>query len=104
MDDATDALMKYLRADSIDRGFVEGIATAAVALVSNLIGTNTVPEHVSHEAILLTGANLWSKRVAQSEIQGLMDPNLSAIPARPALDPLAQARPLLAPYLGPGIA
>lgn len=104
MDETTAALMAYLRADSIDRAFVEGIAIAAVALVSDLIGSNKVPEKVTHEAIMLTGANLWSKRVAQSEVQGLMDPNLSAIPARPALDPLAQARPLLAPYLGPGIA
>lgn len=54
--------------------------------------------------MLVTGANLWSRRRRLAEASVGMDGQIVATPERPTRDPLDAARHILAPLLGPGIA
>lgn len=97
-------LAEYVRAADKDGAFVLACERAAEALVANLIGAAQVPDEVREHAVLATGANLYSRRLNQTELNNYANGLVQPLPQRPALDPLTPARGILAGHLGPGIA
>ena len=97
----TEALIEYVGADASQTAFVESCVDAAVALVSQFVGSSDVPAGVLERAILEVGSEMFHRRnapngVAQFAVDG------SAI--RVARDPMVGAYPLLARYVGGGFA
>lgn len=101
---SADDLAQYVRAADADMPRIRQLYDAATDMVGKLIGNSDVPAPVLDQAVLATGANLFARRTAQTELGGYDNGLLQPIPQRPALDPLTPARNMLAPYLGPGIA
>ncbi|MGM7677577.1 hypothetical protein [Microbacterium sp. A94] len=75
----------------------------AEALISQHVGAASVPAVVLKRATLEVGSELYHRRKAPNGIAQFATPEASS-PARIARDPLVGAYPLLAPWLGRGIA
>ena len=101
---SAEALAQYVRAPERDMARVGELYDAALDMVERLTGDAAVPSTVREQAVLATGANLYARRTAQTDLSGYDNGLLQPMPQRPALDPLTPARSMLAPYLGPGIA
>ncbi|WP_165217245.1 hypothetical protein [Schaalia sp. ZJ1691] len=97
-------LADYVRADPRDAAFVTECEQTASELVTRRVGGAAVPESVLHAAVMEVGANLFQRRISRTGQSSFTDPETMGNPHLPALDPLTPAWPLLAPYLGPGIA
>lgn len=77
----------------------------AHALVSRHVGTSPVPAEVQDRAVIeVAGELFWRKQARGGALQfdGGADAGVELV--RLANDPLRTARPLLAPFLGGGIA
>lgn len=85
-----------------DSDYVEQCVAEAKEMVANHIGKATVPTSIVDRAELEVGAELFHRRQSRNGIAGL--DGVDAAPMRIARDPMKAAAPLLAPYLGPGIA
>ena len=84
---------------------VHECATEAVDIVEHYTaGTRGIPESVLIRAAIEVAADLYHRRTARNGIAGFEDSELGAAPMRINRDPLAAARPILAPFLGPAIA
>ena len=82
--------------------FVNECAAEAVDLVEHFIGsTRGIPERVLTRAALEVAADLYHRRTARN---GFDESEVGSSPMRINRDPLAPARPILAPFLGPAIA
>lgn len=85
--------------------FVQECATEAVDIIEHYtVGTKGIPESVLIRAAIEVAADLYHRRTARNGIAGFEDSELGAAPMRINRDPLAAARPILAPFLGPAIA
>lgn len=85
--------------------FVNECATEAVDLIEHYTaGTRGIPESVLLRATIEVAADLYHRRTARNGIAGFDDSELGAAPMRINRDPLAAARPILAPFLGAAIA
>lgn len=103
--DITTALAPFVGAKAADP-FVISCAGAAVDLVTAYAGRdlNHVPEHVLARAMVEVGADLFHRRAARNGVVAFDDSEMAASPIRIGRDPLAAARPILAPYARIGIA
>ena len=85
--------------------FVQECATEAVDIIEHYtLGTRGIPESVLIRAAIEVAADLYHRRTARNGIAGLDDSELGASPMRINRDPMATARPILAPFIGPAIA
>jgi len=92
-----------------DSEFIAECEAAAEGMVAQLLpvppdALNAEALALRRHAVLVTGANLWSRRRRLAEAGVGMDGQIVATPERPTRDPLDAARHILAPLLGPGIA
>lgn len=86
--------------------FVVDCTNEAIDLVTAHADTrlDRVPAAVLRRAVVEVGADLFHRRAARNGVIAFDETEVSASPVRIGRDPLAAARPLLAPYLGVGIA
>lgn len=85
--------------------FVNECAAEAVDLIEHYIGdARGIPESVLTRAALEVAADLYHRRTARNGIAGFDESEIGSSPMRINRDPLAPARPILAPFLGPAIA
>lgn len=103
--DITTALAPFVGAKAADP-FVISCAGAALDLVTAYAGDDLdrVPERVLTRAVVEVGADLFHRRAARNGVVAFDDTEITASPIRIGRDPLAAARPILAPYLRIGIA
>lgn len=97
-------LSQFVRAGANDQPYVDQCAAVAEIMVSRLIGDGDVSDLTRHQAVLLTGANLYQRRATVTEMGQYQNGLTQPVPSRPTLDPLNAARQVLAAELGPGIA
>lgn len=95
-------LAQYVRAATGD-AFVTECEQRAEALIKTHLGDATVPPVVRRAAVLEVGADLYHRRSARNGL-ATFGTEGEIQTARIRNDPLAAARPILAPYVGPGIA
>lgn len=74
----------------------------AIALVAHHIAQATVPEVVRDRAVIEVAADLFHRQQTRLGVVGFADNDLN--PMRVTRDPMAAARPILAPYLPGGFA
>lgn len=84
--------------------FVGECAAAAARLVGDYIAGREVPGEVRDRAVIEVGADLYHRRSARNGVAGFEDTDIAPAPVRINRDPLVPAYPLLARYLGWGIA
>lgn len=85
--------------------FVNECAAEAVDLIEHYIGpARGIPDSVLTRAALEVAADLYHRRTARNGIAGFDESEIGSSPMRINRDPLAPARPILAPFLGPAIA
>lgn len=97
------SLRQYVKATAHDL-FADECQATAEQLVNDHIGTVAgVPAEVRWAAVLEVGADLWNRRTARNGVI-TVGAEERAQAVRVSRDPLAAARPILRPYLGPGIA
>lgn len=97
-------LAAYVQAAPEDTEYVQQCLDAAEDIISRHVGAHKVPAQVRDTAVLEVAANLYQRRTSRRDITHFGDANGLAPMSRPALDPLTPARPILAPWLGVGIA
>ncbi|SDU08335.1 hypothetical protein [Schaalia radingae] len=97
-------LQQYVAAPASDQAFLELCTAQAESMVSRLVRRREVPQAARDAAQLEVAANLYQRRTARRDITNFSDGTAMPLQIRPALDPLTPARPILAPYLGVGIA
>lgn len=98
-------LARYLSASPADP-YLDECATQATALVHHHCGNRleAVPGPVLERAILEVAATLWHRRTALAGVAGFDDTDTTPAPVPAPRNPLANAYPLLRPWLGVGIA
>ena len=98
-----DELKAYVGASNTDDDFVDSCWHEAIALVDKFVGTATVDADVLNRAYLECGSELFHRRSAPNGIAqfATLDGG-SAI--RVARDPMIGAIPILAPWVGLGLA
>lgn len=94
-------LAAYVSAPEGDQ-FVMQCWTEAQALVDRLVGTSEVPESVLGRAYLEAGSELYHRRQAPNGIAQFA--TMDAPATRVARDPMVGVYPIIAPFIGPGIA
>lgn len=97
-----DGLANYVNAAPTD-AYVASCWTTAEALVSEFVGGHAVPDAILKRATLEVGAELVHRKQAPSGFAQFATPDGNGS-QRVARDPLVAARPLLAAYVGRGIA
>ena len=90
-------LKEWVKATDADDLFVQACWAEAEALVSDFVGTASVPAEVYTRAIEETGANLFQRRRNQNGIAGF---DGQSTPVFVAKDPMNTVYPLLARYVG----
>lgn len=80
------------------------VCSAAAAMVTATVGDREadIPPEILTQAAVMTAAEMWRRRDAPGGVVNAWGD--TQVPIRLALDPLKPARPLLAPWLPPGIA
>lgn len=101
-------LLAYVSTDGLGSTPAEETYAAAcweeaTALVSRHAGSSDVPEAILNRAALEVGAELYHRRQAKNGISQFASPDGGA-GIRIARDPMVAAYPILAPYVGRGIA
>lgn len=96
------SLSDYVGAGVDQTALVSACSEEAAALVARYIGTATVPNAVKDRAELEVGSELFHRQSAPNGIAQFQ--TLDASPVRVARDPMVGAYPLLAPFVGLGIA
>lgn len=99
-----DRVARYVDAldDATDQANVTDAVALARQLVTDKIGTRTVPEPVRDSAIVEVAADQYHRRTAHNGIAAV--DSVDVQPFRINRDPLIAAYPILRPYLGLGIA
>lgn len=97
-------LKAYVQAIDADRDFLQSCVDSAATMVKRHCGARRVPAEILDTAVLEVAANLYQRRVARRDVANFGDAGIVTPLSRPALDPLTPARPILAPFLGVGIA
>lgn len=85
-----------------DIAFATECAAQAQQLVTDYVGTVTVPAEVKARAVLEVGAELYHRRNAKNGVMQLATPDAPA--TRVARDPMVAAYPLLNRYVLGGLA
>lgn len=83
--------------------FIPNTLTQAQTLVADYVGSAVVPEAVMDVAVLNVGSELYHRRNAPSGISQFAVAG-EVSPVRLARDPLTSVYPLLARYVGLGVA
>ena len=99
-------LAQYVKASPSDPHVAACAATAEELVKTYLrdVGDGSVPAVVRRAAVLEVGADLYHRRSARNGVATFGNDAAEITTARIRNDPLAAARPILAPYAGPGIA
>lgn len=98
-----DALAGFLGTTSASLGDAAAqVCEAAAALVAETIGDAAPPDAIVAQAQVMVAAEMWRRRDAPGGVVNAWGD--AQVPVRLALDPLKPARPLLAPWITPGIA
>lgn len=84
--------------------FADACQLEAAALVDDHIGDAVVPTVLRDRAVLEVGADLFYRRAARNGIVSFGSGVEAASVVRINRDPMTQAYPLLAPYVGLGFA
>jgi len=84
--------------------FVAQCDAEAEALVFDHVGSATVPEVILARAVLEVAADLYYRKAARNGVVTFGSGVESASVVRINRDPMTQAYPLLAPYVGLGFA
>lgn len=84
--------------------FADACREEAEALVANHVGQAVVPDVIKARAVLEVGADLYYRRAARNGVVSFGSGIEAASVVRINRDPMTQAYPLLAPYVGPGFA
>lgn len=101
--EAWEALREYVGVlDGKDDAIVQSSYETAVDLVKGYVGSSTVPDSIRARAVLEVGSELYHRKNAPNGVAQFQ--TFDAAPIRVARDPMVAARPLLAPFLRPGIA
>lgn len=96
-------LQTFVGASDAKLPFVTQCFDEATVLVTDHIGvTETVPVVIKDRAVLEVGAELYHRQATKNGIAQFA--TTDGAPVRVARDPMVAARPILAPYLGLGIA
>ncbi|MDQ0645661.1 hypothetical protein [Microbacterium murale] len=101
-------LLAYISTEGLDptsseETFAGACWEQAAALISQHIGAATVPTIITERATLEVGAELFHRRDTKNGISQFMSTD-GGQALRVARDPMVAAYPLLAPYVGRGIA
>lgn len=98
-----DELKAYVGASNTDDDFVDSCWHEAIALVAKFVGAATVDADVLNRAYLECGSELYHRRSAPNGVAqfATLDGG-SAV--RVARDPMVGAYPILAPWVGLGLA
>lgn len=78
------------------------VCSAAAELVAATLAGATPPDVVVAQAQVMVAAEMWRRRDAPGGVVNAWGD--AQVPVRLALDPLKPARPLLAPWITPGVA
>lgn len=99
---AAEALARYTDRAATEPD-VQDAAERAELIVAQRVGQRvvTVPKATLEYAVVLVGQAILQRATSQSGFIGLGG---DVAPVRVPLDPYTAAAPILAPYLGPGIA
>jgi len=97
------ALATYLGDVEAD-DFLTQCVQVATEMVTTHIGAAQIPTPVVARAVLEVAAELWNRRTAPNGVASFGDGAGGVIPMRVARDAMVAARPLLAPWIGLGIA
>lgn len=81
--------------------FPQECLTAGLALITNYVGTATVPTAVKDQATLIASSELFHRRSAPNGVAQFA--SMDGAPVRVAKDPLNACYPLLLPYVGFGL-
>lgn len=92
------------RSDSKDAPFITECAGEALDLIERYTIGEHIPERAFKRACLEVAADLYHRRTARNGIAGFDTGDMGASPVRINRDPLASARPILAPFMRVGIA
>lgn len=95
-------LADYVGAADADQAIVESSYDVARELVTGYVGRSEVPPTIVARAVLEVGSELYHRKNAPNGVAQFN--TFDAAPIRVARDPMVAARPLLAPFLLPGIA
>ena len=98
-----DDLSQYVGANADDTAFVASCWARADALVTQYIGFAGVPWAILNGAILDVGSELYHRRNSPSGIAQFATAG-DASPVRLARDPMTSVYPVLARFLGAGVA
>lgn len=98
-----EAVAAYVGGVPVSSYLTECVSVAAHE-VDRYIGASLVPEKVRERAVLEVAAELYHRRSAPNGIKNYADGFDGVAAVRVARDAMVAARPLLAPYLTPGIA
>ncbi|GAA2082203.1 hypothetical protein GCM10009840_17880 [Pseudolysinimonas kribbensis] len=96
-------LSQYVGANADDAAFVASCWARADALVTAYVGSAEVPSAILDGATLDVGAELYHRRNAPSGITQFATAG-DASPIRLARDPMTSAYPVLARWVGVGVA
>lgn len=104
-DELISALSQFVGAGAPDE-YITACAMEAADMIATHASAQIgdIPASVLRRAVLEVGADLYHRRTARNGVAGFEDTDLAPAPFRINRDPMAPARPILAPYLRPGIA
>lgn len=100
-----EGLAKYVQGDlASDAAYLQQCVTEGTELVTHRIADNTVPPSVIDRATLEVAADLYYRRRSRNGISTFDGSDGMPEPMRISRNPMLAAQPILAPYLGMGIA
>lgn len=100
-----DKLAKYVQGDlASDAAYLQECVTEGTELVTHHIGAVPVPPSVTDRAVLEVAADLYYRRRSRNGVSVFDGPDGMPEPMRISRNPMLAAAPILAPYLGVGIA
>lgn len=98
-------LAKYVQGDlASDAEFLQQCVNEATELVAHRINGKEVPPSVEGRATLEVAADLYYRKRSRNGISTFDGPDGMPEPMRISRDPMQAAQPILAPFLGLGIA
>lgn len=95
-------LREYVGGNSAQQDFIDSCWAEAVVLVEGFVGTKEIPDEIMDRAYLEVGSELFHRRSAPNGIAQFA--SFDGSPVRVARDPMVAAYPILAPFVGPGLA
>jgi hypothetical protein len=95
-------LRAYVGATARDDADLTRALATGVALVDRLIGAATVPAPVVEQAYLVAASEVFQRKSAPMGISQFA--TADGAPMRVNRDPMVSVLPILAPFIGPGVA